>query len=114
VFYLLAQGVERSIVLGYHEGWDFDRLMALYFFLRKQELKSYRDMAATTAVGASALFKGKVLKDFLRDTDKSLDQLESYIAGASFDPEQVKQKQVQQDLNELKRLEGLFGGMGFG
>ena len=81
---------------GYHTGWDFDRIVAMFHYLKRRDLERHKDAVMAVAIGSSAIVGGKALKKFTDEVDKAIGNL--------------RPKRKTEVLNELNKLMGMLGG----
>lgn len=106
LFFLISNGISEQCVYGYHEGWELERLLDCYFFLKRREIEQQQTAAHMVALGASTLFKGQPLKKFQSDTDKlkkELDRRRSDFGAESRD------EQARRDVEAFKALTKMGG-----
>lgn len=106
LFYLLSSGIPEPVIYGYHTGWEFERLMDCYFFLRKREVEQQQSAAHMVALGASTLFKGEPLKKFQRETDKLKKSLSTRRTDFLSEDKEEQQRRDASAFNALKGMGG--------
>lgn len=113
MFFLLLRGIPHDIIFGYHGGWDFDRLLNLYYYLQAREVQEFRDMTNSVAIGAGSLFKGNILSQFLQKSEGAMQSIRRLRTGGEAEQE-TRVKSSQKDIGELKKLGDILMGGGFG
>ena len=100
LFFLLESGMPSEFVYGYHDGWDFDRLLKAFWYYKQREIEKERSAVVAVALGASTLFSAKAYKSFERESRELLNDL---VERRAADPE-VRKK------HEKEKLDKLMGG----
>ncbi len=108
-FDLLLAGVPREIIYGWHDGWDFDRLVRLFLHVRRRKIEGHREGVQQVALGAGALFSKKGLDEFNKSTDKQLGKLSNRSGDFGVDSESSKRAQKEKDVENFMKLFGSLG-----
>lgn len=102
LFYLVESGVHPDKVYGYHEGWDFDRIVSMFQYLKRRELEKRKESVLSMAIGASSVVSGKALKKFTDEIDRAIRSMaSSSIAGQGQDQQNTHAMQTMQKLMEI-------------
>jgi hypothetical protein len=110
---LLWQGISHEIIFSYEDGWDFDRLLSLFYFLKKAQVQDSRNMTSAVAIGASSVMKGKVLNQFMKKNDEAVKKIDKIRKQVKLnDGRDTRVSKFKKDLSTLRGLRGFLGGGG--
>lgn len=109
LFFLVESGIPEPCVYGYHEGWDFDRLVRAFQYLKGREIEQRKWDLMAAAAGVSTIAGGKVFRKVSSQLDEALGSIRNAreeSKRATANPENVAA--------EMSKLAGLVSGSGWG
>lgn len=106
LFFLLERGIPYNVIFGYEDGWDLERLVRLFCYLKRREIEMQKSATVAVSIGASSLFKQDAIKKFLSESDKMLRAIEQREKLTEDVDQDTKVERVKKSLSML----GMFLG----